>query len=122
MADRRLPAQVPSVYATPHHQDLRFALESEGECLVFDRLTNDLFVVPQLGRAVLETLQRGGPMDARMLLDELAGRDSDVSADADADAEAEAERVAKIEGVLREFESYGLIEPFRVDCCGPDAP
>lgn len=113
MADRRLPDQVSSVYATPHHQDLRFALESEGECLVFDRLTNDLFVVPHLGRAVLETLQRGGPMDARMLLDELAGRDSD--------ADADAERVTQIEGVLREFESFGLIEPFRVDCCGPDA-
>ena len=118
MAEGRLPVQVSSVYATPHDQDLRFALESEGECLVFDRLTNDLFVVPQIGRSLLETLQRGGPMDARMLLDELAGRDSDVNAHADADAE----RVAQIEDLLREFESYGLIEPFRVDCCGPDAP
>lgn len=116
MAEGHLPVQVSSVYATPHDQDLRFALESEGECLVFDRLTNDLFVVPQIGRSLLETLQRGGPMDARMLLDELAGRDSDVNAHADA------ERVAQIEGLLREFESYGLIEPFRVDCCGPDAP
>ena len=116
MADQRLSVQASSVYAVRNDQDLRFALESEGECLVFDRLTNDLFVVPQVGRALLETLRRGGPMDAHMLLGELAGAESDVNAIADA------ERVTEIEGVLREFESYGLIEPFSVDCCGPDAP
>lgn len=101
-----------SAFAARDGCDLRFSPDWDGECLVFDRLTTDLFVVPELGRSLLESLQQGGPMDAQMLLDEMAGAVESV----------DAEGIVVIEGMLREFESCGLVEPFCVDCCGPDAP
>ena len=77
---------------------------------MFDRLTTDLFVVPEVGRSVLEALQHSGPLDARMLLVELSG------GDATPDPEAE----ATIDNLLVEFQTCGLVEPLCVDCCGPD--
>lgn len=101
-----------SVFAARDDRDLRFTQEWDGQCLAFDRRTSDLFVVPEVGRRLLNALRQGGPMDARMLLDEMASGDPATDRDS----------VEVIERVLSEFESCGLIEPFCVDCCGPDSP
>lgn len=97
-------------YVARDDRELRFSPTWEGQCLVFDRLTTDLFVVPEFGRPILEALQLCGPLDARMLLAELSGGDSTP------DPEAE----AAIDNLLLEFQACGLVEPLCVDCCGPD--
>lgn len=91
-------------------RELQFSPAWGGECLVFDRLTTDLFVVPEIGRPILEALQQCGALDARMLLAELSEGDTTP------DPEAE----ANINNLLVEFQTCGLVEPLCVDCCGPD--
>ncbi len=98
------------VFLTRGDRELQFSAVWDGECLVFDRLTTDLFVVPEIGRSMLVALQQCGPLDARMLLAELSGDD------ATPDPEAE----ATIDNLLVEFQTCGLVEPLCVDCCGPD--
>ncbi len=78
--------------------------------MVFDRSTTDLFVVPEIGRPLLEALLQGGPMDARMLLVELS--DGDTTPDPDSEAQ--------IDRMLLELQASGLVEELCVDCCGPD--
>ena len=91
-------------------RELRFSPAWEGECLVFDRLSTDLFVLPEIGQTILDTLRKGGPMDASMLVTELG------IGETDSDTECE----AAIHRILLEFDSCGLIELLCVDCCGPD--
>lgn len=101
---------MPGVFLSRGDRDLQFSPAWDGECLVFDRLTTDLFVVPEIGRPLLEALRQGGPMDAQMLCAELAIGDKTP------DAEDE----AAIDNLLLEFETCGLVETLCVDCCGPD--
>ena len=98
------------VFLARSDRELQFSPAWEGECLVFDRLSTDLFAVPEIARPMLEALQRCGPLDARLMLIELSG------GDATPDAEAE----ANIDSLLLEFQACGLVEPLCVDCCGPD--
>lgn len=91
-------------------RELQFSPLWDGECLVFDRLSTDLFVLPEIGQTILDALHKGGPMDASMLVAELGIGESD------SDAECE----AAIQRMLLEFDSCGLIELLCVDCCGPD--
>lgn len=99
-----------AVFLARTDRSLLFSPDWDGGCLVFDRLTTDLFVVPEIGRPLLEALLQGGPMDARMLLAELSGGD----ATPDADSEAQIDRL------LLELQASGLVEELCVDCCGPD--
>lgn len=91
-------------------RELQYSPTWDGECLVFDRLTTDLFVLPEIGRAILESLNRGGAMDARMLVAELGIGDSNSDQDCH----------AGVDRMLLEFQACGLIEPLCVDCCGPE--
>ena len=98
------------VFVVREDRDLLFSPAWDGECLVFDRLTTDLFVLPELSHLILEALRDQGPMDAGMLVVEL-----DLT-DANPDPECE----AAVDRMLLEFQACGLVEPLCVDCCGPD--
>jgi len=98
------------VFALRADRSLRFSNDWDGECLAFDRLSSDLFVVPEVGRQVLERLAQVGPMDGKTLLSEIFGAEG---SDDEGGAEA-------IESLLREFTTCALIEPFCADCCGSD--
>ena len=99
-----------SAFLAREDRELQFSPAWEGECLVFDRLTTDLFVLPEIGRSILDALRLCGPMDARMLVAELG-----IGASFP-DTECE----AAIDNMLLEFQTCGLVEPLCVDCCGPD--
>lgn len=101
---------MPGVFLAREDRELQFSPAWDGECLVFDRMTTDLFVVPEIGHSVLVALEQCGPLDARMLLAELS--DGDVTPDPELEA--------RIDKLLLEFQTCGLVEPLCVDCCGPD--
>ena len=101
---------MPGAYLAREDRQLQFSQSWDGECLVFDRLTTDLFVLPEIGRPILDALNTGGPMDARMLVAELGI----------GDGLQDAEYEAAVDRMLVEFQACGLIELLCVDCCGPD--
>ena len=98
------------VYVAGADRELRFSPEWDGESLVFDTRTSDLFVLSTPSRLILEALLEDGALDVPSLMR--------IICDDPADGDTELE--AKVDDLLVQLADCRLVEPLCVDCCGSE--
>lgn len=97
-----------NAYVLRQGRELRFSPRWDVESLVFDANTSDIFVLPALGRLILESLQEAGAMDVQSIANAI-GNDPSV---------VDVESHEMVSEMLIQLANCQLVEPLCVDCCG----
>lgn len=97
-----------NAYVLRQGRELRFSPRWDVESLVFDANTSDVFVLPELGRLILECLQEDGAMDAQALTNAVCNEPAVVGL----------ENHEMVSEMLIQLANCQLVEPLCVDCCG----
>ena len=100
-----------NAYVLQQGREFRFSPNWDVESLVFDTNTSDLYVLPALGRFILECLQESGAMDAQSLTNSVCNDSSVVGL----------ENLEMVSEMLIQLTNCQLVEPLCVDCCGPNS-